>query len=107
MLLILGLGVGGVEHLTLLILLGTLLAYMGFADSSLTEMRFSPCGRYLLYLLVQFAPGGESESVCRVFLSTYAFDNGNGRGGGRGARRPGAAARGRADAGGEPRGGGH
>jgi len=78
MLLILGLGVGGVEHLTLLILLGTLLAYMGFADSSLTEMRFSPCGRYLHYLLVQFAPGGESESVCRVFLSTYAFDNGNG-----------------------------
>ncbi|RYP81370.1 hypothetical protein DL770_005923 [Monosporascus sp. CRB-9-2] len=35
------------------------------------EMRFSSCGRYLYYLLVLIADGGELGSTCQVFLSVF------------------------------------
>lgn len=38
------------------------------------EMHFSECGQYLYYLLIMFADNGDVGSTCRVFLTTFPFN---------------------------------
>ncbi|KAI1383098.1 uncharacterized protein F4822DRAFT_440780 [Hypoxylon trugodes] len=49
-------------------------AARSLAPINCREMRFSPCGRYIYYLLIMIDNNGDIGSTCQVFLSVFPFE---------------------------------